>query len=197
MLRIFLKITAACLIIGLVLCGCGQQKQPQTQPSTSSTEPTKTGKPILSTNPTQSTAVDFTPVYVSAFGDTLFLSTVPLDTWDGEEPECPAREISCGGSACCRGEHEKETPITKVIILEDLVPRSTAGWFRSMVDLKSVEGLDLIHVDHVEDMNHMFAACAKLTQWNEKTWKVSSTADMTGMFDGCYALEELPAWYKP
>lgn len=190
-----IRITAVilCLILCVTLCACQQEKPPvQTDPI----ETTKGGNSILVTKAPTNGAVDLTPVYVSAFGDTLILATVPLDEWNGEEAECDPREISRGGSVACRGDHEKETPITKVIILENIVPRSTAGWFRNLVHLESIDGLKKLHMEYVTDMNHMFYGCEKLTELDVDFWDVSAVRDMTGLFDGCVALTELPDWYS-
>ena len=140
--------------------------------------------------------VTYTPVYASAFGDTIILATVPVEEWHSQESDCPAREISNGGRVKCNGEHEQETPITKVIILEDLIPRVCSGWFRDMIHLEKIDGLEKLHTHQVTNMSYMFAGCEKLKTLDLSTWDVSKVTDMTEMFKDCISLEALPEWYE-
>ena len=140
--------------------------------------------------------VTHTPVYATAFGDTIILATVPVEEWHSEESDCPPREISNGGRVKCNGEHEQEVPITKVIILEDLIPRVCSGWFRDMIHLEKIDGLEKLHTHQVTDMSYMFAGCEKLTKLDTSSWDVSNVTDMTDMFKDCYTLEKLPEWYE-
>lgn len=189
----FMKRVGVFLVAG-ILCitvyGCGKNKVslPPIDPL---------DQPIL---PTQNTAVStlatYTPVYASAFGDTILLATVPVEEWHSLESDCPPREISNGGRIKCNGEHETEVPITKVVILEDIVPRVCSGWFRDMIYLEEIDGLDKLHTHHVTDMSYMFAGCEKLTELDVSAWDVSAVTDMTDMFKDCYSLETLPEWYE-
>ncbi len=140
--------------------------------------------------------VKYTPVYASSFGDTILLATVPVEEWHSEESDCPPREISNGGRVKCGGEHEDEVHITKVIILEDLIPRNCSGWFRDMIHLEEIEALEKLHTHQVTDMSYMFAGCEKLTTLDLRSWDVSLVTDMTDMFKDCYNLEQLPNWYE-
>lgn len=137
-----------------------------------------------------------TPVYATAFGDTVILATVPVEEWRSEESDCPPREISNGGRVKCNGEHETEVPITKVIILEDLIPRNCSGWFRDMIYLEKIEGLEKLHTQQVTDMSYMFAGCEKLTKLEISAWDVSKVTDMTNMFLDCHCLQTIPQWYE-
>lgn len=182
-----------CLLIGL-LClltiGCQKEETLEAIPSTE-------GDSLLPaiTSPSIE-AVRYTPVYATAFEDTVVLATVPLENWRGLEAACPSREISNGGRIRCNGEHEDETPITKVLILEDLIPRGCGGWFRDMIHLEKVEGTERLFTHCVTDMSHMFSGCEKLSVLDWSSWDVSAVEDMAGMFDHCYALAELPEWYQ-
>jgi surface protein len=140
--------------------------------------------------------VSYTPVYASAFGDTIILATVPVEEWHSQESDCPPREISNGGRVKCNGKHEQEIPVTKVIVLEDVIPRVCSGWFRDMIHLEKIDGLEKIHTHHVSDMSYMFAGCENLTQLDLSTWDVSKVTDMTDMFKDCISLEALPQWYE-
>lgn len=140
--------------------------------------------------------VAYTPVYATAFGDTIILATVPVEEWHSQESDCPAREISNGGRVKCNGEHENEVPITKVVILEDVIPRVCSGWFRDMIHLEKIDGLEKIHTHHVSDMSYMFAGCEELTKLDLSSWDVSNVTDTTDMFKDCHSLATLPDWYK-
>lgn len=140
--------------------------------------------------------IKYTPVYATAFGDTIILATVPVEEWHSEESDCPPREISNGGRVKCGGEHEKEIHITKVMILEDIIPRNCSGWFRDMIHLEKIEGLDKLHTHEVTDMSYMFAGCEKLQSLDLSDWDISQVTDMTEMFKDCYSMETLPQWYE-
>lgn len=181
-------IMAASLCVCLL--GCREEKK------TFDPIPTTEGKEILQSM-TQNTAplVTATPVYASSFGDTILLATVPVQEWNGEEPDCSPREISNGGRIRCNGAHEEETPVTKVMILEDLIPRVCSGWFRDMDHLEKIEGAEHLHTHLVKDMSNMFTGCTKLTQLDYSSWDVSALENTTDMFEGCHNLTELPEWY--
>lgn len=191
-----LKKATACLL-AVLLCvtmfGC----LPQKPPSPVITVPSRDNDQILPT-PTQNTVkpVEYTPVYASTFGDTVLLATVPVEEWNSLEPSCPTREISNGGRISCKGEHEKETPITTVIILEDLIPKVTSGWFRDMVDLRQIKTMEKLHTHAVTDMSYMFTNCKSLTISDFSTWDVTGVTNMAHMFDGCDSMGELPEWYE-
>ena len=186
----------ALFVLAAVLCfsafGCGNNDD------TSSDLPAQnSGQSILpGANDTDTQKVTYTPVYASAFGDTIILATVPVQEWHSQESDCPPREISNGGRVKCNGEHESEVPITKVIVLEDVIPRVCSGWFRDMIHLEEIEGLEKIQTHHVSDMSYMFAGCEKLTTLDLSSWDVSKVTDMTDMFKDCYSLETLPSWYQ-
>ena len=183
-----------CLLVGAVAFACfGCRKH--TGPLPPSATQDQILVPNLHTSITPQ-PVTFTPVYASSFGDTIILATVPVDEWNSEESDCPPREISHGGRIRCNGEHEDEVPITKVLILDDLIPRVCAGWFRDMSQLETIEGLHKIHTHEVHNMSYMFADCRKLESLDLSSWDVSKVTDMTGMFQNCDSLETLPEWYE-
>lgn len=190
-----LKRTALCLL-GAVLCisafGCGKKDNSLSDPPALDLD-----QPILQGfGNSNLKPVTHTPVYASAFGDTIILATVPVEEWHSQESDCPPREISNGGRVKCNGAHEIETPVTKVVILEDITPRVCSGWFRDMIHLATIDGLDKIHTENVSDMSYMFAGCEKLTTLDLSSWDVSKVTDMTEMFKDCYTLEALPEWYE-
>ena len=158
--------------------------------------PSQTGKPILpGYTEYQPSANDYTAVYVTVFEDLAIIASYPVLEYQGEEPECPPRELTDGCGILCGGDHEDETPITRVLITGELVPRAMNGWFRDMVHLVQIDGLEKVRTHHVTDMSGLFSGCECLAQIDANGWDVSNVTDMTGMFDGCIALAELPAWY--
>ena len=187
----------AAVVLSAVLClsvaGCAGNK-PEEPPITI----TQSNKPILpgATGQGQSKG-ELTSVYVSVFENLAILSTYPVLEREGEEPECLPREISKGGDIRCGGAHEHECPITQVLIADSLVPQAMNDWFRNMVYLERIDGLEKIHTNHVTNMSHLFAGCERLGTVNIEGWDVSGVEDFTGIFDGCDALVKLPAWYSP
>lgn len=193
--RILALLLAVLLCVSLCACGREEQEKP--------TAPTRENKPILPgfADP-ETNQNDYTAVYVTVFDNLAIIATYPVlqnpdPNADPEnlEPECPPRELSDGGNILCGGDHEDEYPITRVLITDQLVPKSMSGWFRGMAHLQQIDGLEKILTHHVTDMNHLFAGCGRLSQVNIEGWDVSKVVDMTGIFDDCPALAEKPSWY--
>lgn len=182
---------AVACVMGLSLFGCAQ-KVMQELPA-----PSRVDKPLLeiTTGPAEQVE-DYTPVYAVAYGDTIYLSKMPIMDMDGEEPECDIREVSLGGRIHCGQEHESKEVVTRVVITEEICPESTADWFRDMTTLVSIEGLEKLRMDGVTDMSFMFSGCVRLNELAVDDWNVSNVTDMTGIFDGCDALADKPAWYE-
>jgi surface protein len=192
-MKLLKQTTLFLLTAALCVCcfGCGKNNNPNPNPPVQNNN-----QSILpGFNNPDPKPVTYTPVYATAFGDTIILATVPVEEWHSQESACPAREISNGGRIKCNGEHESEVPITKVIILEDVIPRVCSGWFRDMIHLETIEGLEKLHIHQVSDMSYMFAGCEKLKTLPIDGWDVSQVTDMTDMFKDCISLEELPQWY--
>lgn len=180
---------AAVLCLPLAGCVKGQPDQPPISVPQSN-------KPILPGVTGQGqNAVELTAVYVSVFENLAILSAYPVLEQEGKEPECAPRDISAGGSILCGCAHERENPITRILITGPLVPRAMNDWFRNMVHLESIEGLEKIRTDHVTNMSHLFTGCERLNEANLESWNVSGVTDFTGIFDGCTALADLPTWY--
>ena len=182
---------ASALALCLTLAACGSEKSPR-EPA-----PTREDKPILpgftETTPSPN---DYTAAYVTVFEDLAIIATYPVLEWGELEMECDPRELSDGGSILCGGDHETEHPITRVLIADQLVPKSMAGWFRDMVHLREITGLEKVLTHHVTDMNHLFAGCRGLAEVNIDAWDVSGVVDFTGIFQGCDALDRKPSWYE-
>lgn len=195
------RFLAAALAFGLCLCMCACNVSDQTRETVT---PTRSPKPILPGFGDNTPSVnDYTAVYVTVFDDLAILASYPVlknpnPDADPEklDPLCPPRELSDGGSILCGGNHEDECPITRVLITGDLVPKSMAGWFRGMVHLRQIEGLEKIRTHHVTDMNHLFAGCERISEIHADSWDVSNVQDMTAIFEGCNALAVKPEWYQ-
>ncbi len=186
----FALVLAAVLCVSMALSGCSGKEEGEF------TSPSRQDKPIVPQNTLPNDdSVSYTPVYASVFEDTVVLATVPVEEYSGLEPSCEPREISRGGRILCGGEHESEIPLTRVLIIEKLVPHATCGWFRDMARLEVIQGLEGVDTRYVTDMSYMFSGCKMLTELDIDDWDVSNVTDMTGMFDGCTAMAVLPAWY--
>lgn len=192
------RIIALMLAMLMCLCmfGCGKKTKLPEVPHTQNTDPILPGV----ANPTKVEDVP-TAVYASTFENTVVLATVPVTSWSGyEEPTCNPKLISNGGRIVCEGdcglEHEEEIPpITKVVVMEDICPKGTGGWFRDMVDLQTIVGLEKIHMEFATNTAYMFAGCIRLGSLDINHWDMSNVQNMTGMFDDCPAMDKLPEWY--
>ena len=182
------------LLLALIMCfsltACKREKAERVPPSRST-------DPILNFNNPVTPEEDLhTPVYVSIFKDTAYLSIFPLDKHGDEKRECGSREISKGGTINCRCAHIEEKPITRVVILDEIHPDSTADWFRNMASLRVIEGLGNLRIENVTDMSNMFNGCSSLVALGVDNWDVSNVTDMTGIFNGCDALATKPSWFQ-
>lgn len=156
----YVKTVCILLVLAGVLAGCsGNRRKPDHEVTVPLSD-----KPILPTS-VQTEGVPHTPVYATVFGDTVLLATYPVLEWeDFEEPDCPVREISKGGRIACGGEHEKEVPIVKVMVLEPLAPDAMTGWFSGMTSLSLIQGIELLDTRYVTDMTDMFQECNSLRE---------------------------------
>lgn len=184
---IFSMMIALCL--SLVACGSEEQEY--------GSVPSQGGKPILpGVSQVPTSPNDFTTAYVTVFKETAIIAAYPVEIWENQEPECAPRELSFGGSILCGCDHETEYPITRVLIVDRVVPRSMAGWFRNMMHLKEIKGVEKVQTYSVTDMSYLFAGCGRLAELYIDNWDVSSVTDMTGIFEGCDALSVRPCWYE-
>lgn len=182
-----MKKIVALLVLSLCLMGCKAEK-PERIVQTRSTDPINSTQSLVPPN----TQI-YTSVYVTIFQDTAYLSTYPLEKMGELEPECAPRNIAKGGTILCDCDHPKD--ITRVVIVEQLCPNSTANWFRNMGTLRTVDGLGYLKVEQVTDMSNMFSGCTNLVNLDLESWAPGADVDTTGMFDGCDAFGRLPSWY--
>lgn len=186
------KVLLALLLACLLLAGCQSGSEP-TLPFYS--RPNSQLQPLIPTRPTTGQQAALTAVYVSVFGDMAILSTSPITEWAEEEMIGQPREISSGGRIGGKDENGQTIRITKVMIQDVLVPRSTRDWFRDLPQLVAIQGLELVDTRFVTDMSHMFSGCMKLSQINADGWNVGNVNNMLGIFDDCLALSQKPIWY--
>lgn len=178
------------LVLCLNLAACTRVKEERVPP-------TRSTEPILDLEGNNDLVTELhTPVYVTVFGDTAYLGTYPKVSQGLDEPLCSARDISKGGKILCNHTHEKTVPVTRVVIMDEIHPDSTADWFRDMTALLNIEGLGYLRVENVTDMSNMFNGCGRLAVLEINNWNVTDTVNMTGMFAGCDALVQRPTWYQ-
>lgn len=70
-------------------------------------------------------------------------------------------------------------------------PTSTEGWFKSLVNLKSIRGLENLNTSAVTSMRDMFAGCQRIESLDLSTFDTSNVTDMKSMFQNCQALKSL------
>ena len=127
-----------------------------------------------------------TTVYETKFGDTLVLSSEPLTHYNGVEADRNSKNIDerLSGSY--------NSPIKKVVILDEMMPRRTAGWFAGFNNLETIEGIEKIDVAFVEDMSQMFYNCRSLKKIEGLSeWNVGNVTNMHEMFGWCMVLENI------
>ena len=184
----------AALLACLILAGCNGDPQPTQPPAPL---PSHNLIPIITTrNTSNKDTIVLTKVSVTVFGDTAILARNPVLNWGEEEMIGQARDISQGGRIGCRDAEGNPVRITKVIITENLVPRSTRDWFRDLPYLTQIQGLELITTDHVTDMSNMFSGCMRLNSVNIDDWNVEKVTNMAGIFDGCDSMGKKPEWFR-
>ena len=81
--------------------------------------------------------------------------------------------------------------ITKVKILDEIKPTSTACWFANCNQLTEITGIENFNTSNVTDMKYMFAYCSSLTNLDLKSFNTNDVTDMACMFYYCQNLESL------
>lgn len=70
-------------------------------------------------------------------------------------------------------------------------PKTTAHWFRSMDQLSSIEGLQILNTRLVTSMDHMFAYCEKLTSIDVSHFDTRNVTSMASTFEDCRRVKSL------
>ena len=73
----------------------------------------------------------------------------------------------------------------------DFRPTTTAGWFKGLRSLKSIEGFENLNTSQVTDMSQMFADCQSLKALDLSNFDTAKVTDMSWMFAGCQSLTAL------
>ena len=84
--------------------------------------------------------------------------------------------------------------ITKAVFDESFsgyYPTFTSHWFGSCHKLLTIEGIQYLNTDKVEDMVGMFLDCYQLASLDLSTLNTANATNMSMMFWGCLALENL------
>lgn len=85
-------------------------------------------------------------IYTTTFGNTVVLSVIPLDEFDGNMPDAPSCVFHSSDD-----NYASASKVYKVIIVDELTPKSTSGWFKGLRMLGSIEGLEKINMENVTD----------------------------------------------
>ena len=81
--------------------------------------------------------------------------------------------------------------VTKVSIIDKIVPTSMASWFVGYTNLTEIEHIENIDTSEVESMKLMFAGCSSLTSLDLSSFDTSNVIDMNNMFYQCNKLTGL------
>ena len=94
-----------------------------------------------------------------------------------------------------RGWHESAENITKAVFDTSFdnctTLTSTAFWFTYMTQLETIEHIEYLHTDNVEDMNCMFDSCYVLRDLDVSHFVTAKVTNMQCMFNRCEALTSL------
>jgi len=136
-----------------------------------------------------------TPVYATFFGTTAVLSSQPITEFEGQAPDAPSGFL---GEGFLSTYPDRFWHITRVVILDKLVPESTQTWFDTLGNLQTIEGLENIDTSLVTSMARMFQNCESLECITGiASWDVSNVTTMEAMFQGCTSLvflDDLSKW---
>ena len=84
--------------------------------------------------------------------------------------------------------------ITEVVIdpsFAGLKLYTLLGWFESLTQVKTIQGLEYMNTRHVANMGYMFQRCTSLTHLDLSNFDTGEVEDMTKMFDDCWSLASL------
>ena len=81
--------------------------------------------------------------------------------------------------------------ITKVSIVDEIVPLSMASWFHSCINLTEIENIEKIDTSEVKNMAIMFYNCSSLTNLDLRSFNTSKVETMESMFNSCTNLTNL------
>lgn len=79
--------------------------------------------------------------------------------------------------------------IKKVIIEEEIKPKSTSYYFLSLKNVNQIEGLENLNTSNVTNMGSMFSGCSGLSSLDLSKFDTSNVKYMSVMFNGCSNLQ--------
>lgn len=80
--------------------------------------------------------------------------------------------------------------VKKIDFVNEILPTSTARWFRNLANLSTIENLVNLKTNRVIDMSYMFSGCG-LTTLNLNTLDTRKVKSMRAMFSNCLNLTDL------
>ena len=83
------------------------------------------------------------------------------------------------------------TSITKVSIVDEIVPLSMASWFDSCVNLTEFENIKRLDTSEIESMSYTFYGCSGLINMDLRSFDTSKVENMRAMFAYCTSLTSL------
>ena len=87
--------------------------------------------------------------------------------------------------------------ITKVVFVNEVIPKSVAGLFMGCTNLSTIEKIENLNTKDVESLQAMFTDCTKLINLDVSNFNTGNVTDMRAMFYNCSALTEIlvgPEW---
>ena len=81
--------------------------------------------------------------------------------------------------------------ITKVIIEEEIYPKSTLLYFYKLINLKEIENLHNISPIFLKSTKYMFAFCSSLTSLDLRGFNTQNVESMAHMFTNCTGLTNI------
>lgn len=83
------------------------------------------------------------------------------------------------------------TEITKVTILNKIMPVTTSNWFSELRNVIEIENISNINTSNVVDMSYMFYTCENLTSIDVSSFNTSNVTNFDGIFINCSKLTSL------
>ena len=128
-------------------------------------------------------------VYMSIYNNTAYFATKPIEEINGRKADCISTDID-------NGRHGENLGITlsnyinKCVITEPISPRSTAYYFSNM-QMKEIEGLELLDTSNVSNMQYMFSKCWSLENLDLSHFNTENVCNTDYMFQDCSKLKSL------
>ena len=93
------------------------------------------------------------------------------------------------------GEHNELLPTIKTATFDDSFsgyePKSCSSWFYNFTELTTINNLQNLNTNQVEDMKYMFYSCSSLIDIDLSQFNTGKVKNMSYMFHSCSSLTEL------